>query len=481
LTGFAVDPRNLTVEEIEAVALSAVPAGAAPPEPEPDVMSAAEGEGRPPRQLELRSIREPRDVQRERKEYYRWLDVQQSTEFGSVFTDRETGEVHSYAHWAPVAMEANQQLELELPGYSKNHVIRQRLAQKISDEVVPVARERRWGIRYNTRCAEQLQQARWSGAVGYSLSKGKNVVFWDTKAGLSRLCPDDAREEAQRLSKKVLGPLEELQASDHALHYAVFTTPNTGPGGLRKEMASICRRFRNSILKAKDADGSLIFPEIKGALCVLEAPLGSARDWNVHLNVILVVKGYLDYGKLRRIWHWDVEIQKLATGPGVVKGALTELIKYAVAATVAKSAEKAAAEAGDGSAEGADPEARRPPPPMLEWTGAELFEWLMAMRGFRRTRTYGCLYRLKRPDPDDLGQIVWLGRIDNQGGGRGYRLSSALLDSIPEDKSSGQSVIQRYISMIRGLALPGIRGAGTLGDSIPRDALHRIEETSEIL
>lgn len=472
-TGFAIDPRNLTVEEVEAVALSAVPAGAAPPEPQPDVMSAAEGEGRPPRQLELH--REPLDVQRERKEYYRWLDVQQSTEFGSVFTDRETGEVHSYAHWAPVAVEANQQLELELPGYSKNHVTRQGLAEVITERALPIARERQYGIRYLSRCSEQLQQARWSGAYGYSLSKGKSVVFWDTKAGLSRLCPDDAREEAQRLSKKVLGPLEELQASDHALHYAVFTTPNTGPGGLRKEMASICRRFRNSILKAKHKDGSPVFPEIKGALCVLEAPLGSARDWNVHLNVILVVKGYLDYGKLRKIWHWDVEIKKLATGPGVVKGALTELIKYAVAATVAKSAEKARVAEGlcDGTEE------RPPPPPMLEWTGAELFEWLMAMRGFRRTRTYGCLYRLKRPEVEDLGQIVWLGRVDHQGGR--YRLSSALLDSIPEDKSSGQSVMQRYISMLRGLALPGIRGAGTLGDSIPRDALHRIDESQEIL
>lgn len=473
MTGFAVPLGNLTVEEIEALALSAVPAGAAPPDPEPEVMNPATGEGRPPQQLELRSAKEPRDIARERREYYRWLQTQESTEVGSVFTNRETGEVHSYAHWAPVAVEANEQLELDLPGYSKNHVTRQLLAKKISNEVVPVARERQWGIRYNMRCAEQLQQARWSGAVGFSLSKGKNIVFWDTKAGLSRLCPDDAREEAQRLSKKVLEPLEALQASGHALHYAVFTTRNAPAGGLRKEMASICRRFRNTILKSGD------FPEVKGALCVLEAPLGSARDWNVHLNVILVVSGYLDYGKLRKAWHWNVEIQKLAQGPGVVKGALTELIKYAVAATVAKSAEKASVLHGEtGPARLADDQ-RPSPPPMLEWTGAELFEWLMAMRGFRRTRTYGCLYRLKRPDPDDLGQIIWLGRIDHEGGR--YRLSSALLDSIPEDKSSGQSVIQRYISMIRGLALPGIRGAGTLGDSIPRDALHRIEESQQVL
>src|SRR5262249_48375599 len=150
----------------------------------------------------------------------------------------------------------------------------------------------------------------------------------------------------------VLDPLEALQASGHGLHYAVFTSPNAAPGQLRKEMVRLCRRFRDTILKSGD------FPEVKGALCVLEAPLGSQREWNVHLNVILVVKGFLDYKKLRRLWHWNVELQPLAKGPGVVKGALCELIKYAVAATVAKSAEKV--EASTRLRDGTE---REPPPP----------------------------------------------------------------------------------------------------------------------
>jgi hypothetical protein len=413
----------------------------------------------------LRSVREPRDVQRDRLDYYRWLQAEESTEFGSVFVDQATGEVHSYAHWAPTALEAQQQLELALPGYSLNHHVRKELSKALDERALVEARRRGYGVKYVMRCSEQLKQARWSGAVGYSLSKAKNVVFWDSKAGLSRLCPDDAREEAMRLQRKVLGPLEEHQESGLALHYAVFTSPNAAPGRLRTEMVRINKAFRNRILRAKYPDGSLVFPEIKGALVVLEAPLGSARDWNVHLNVILVVKGYLDYAKLRAKWWWNVEVDRLAQGPGVVKGALCELIKYACAATVAKSAEKAAQAATlrDGTP-------REPPPPMLQWTGAELLEWLLAMRGFRRTRTYGCLFRLKKPKAEDLGQIVWLGRLDFEGGR--YRVRSALLESIPEDKSSGQSAIQRYISMIRGLALGSLRGAGTLGDQIERDALH---------
>jgi len=408
---------------------------------------------------------EPFDVRRDRLDYYRWLQTEQLKEFGATFTDQH-GETRSYAAWAPTALEAQGQLELDLPGYHKNHLIRQRLADRIEQRVLTIC-SALWLHKY----VDRLRRARWSGAYGYSLSKGKAVVFWDDKAGLSRLCPDDAREEAMRLQRRVLDPLEALQADGHALHYCVFTTPNAAPGGLRAEMVRIGRRFRE-IFKAKNKHGELMFPEVKGALCVLEAPLSGARDWNVHLNVILVVKGYLDYQKLQRWWHWNVEMRKLPVGHGVVRGALTELIKYAVAATVAKSAEKAAAAELDAAGEN-DSHRRTPPPPMLEWSGEELLEWLKAMRGFRRTRTYGCLFRLKKPKAEDLGQIVWLGRVDMATDR--YRLSSTLLDSIPEDKFSGRDLRERYEALKRALAPGGLKGAGTLGDSIPRDVLHRIK------
>ena len=394
---------------------------------------------------------EPLDVQRDRRWYQRELQIDGSVEFGAVFTNQETGEVHSYAHWAPTAHEAQQQLELDLPGYSKNHHIRQQLAHALDTRAIAVARRKQWGVKYLDNCIKRLRMARWSGAVGFSLAKGKTIVYWDEKAGLSRLCPDDAREESQRLSKKLVEPLEALQADGHSLHYCVFTTPNTAAGNLRKEMVSINKRFRR-LLKA--------LPEIKGALCVLEAPLGSRRDWNVHLNVVLVVKGYLDYAKVQHQWHWNVEMRKLPTGPGVVRGALAEVIKYAVAATVAKSAEKAA-EAEEAAAETRKP----PPPPMLEWTGEELFEWLMAMRAFRRTRTYGCLFRLKRPKAEDLGQIVWLGSLWHEGGR--YRVASALLDSIPEDKSTGQSRAERWQTLMRELQPRSFHGSDPFGAQTP--------------
>ncbi len=398
---------------------------------------------------------EPLDVQRDRRWYQRELQIDGSVEFGATFTNQETGEVHSYAHWAPTAHEAQEQLELDLPGYTKNHLTRQALAAALEERAIPVARRKQWGVKYLDNCSKRLRTARWSGALGYSLGKQKNIIFWDEKAGLSRLCPDDAREESQRLSKKLVEPLEALQADGHSLHYCVFTTPNVAPGGLRKEMVRICKRFRR-LLKA--------LPEIKGALCVLEAPLSSRRDWNVHLNVVLAVKGFLDYGKVQHLWHWNVEMRKLAQGPGVVRGALAEVIKYAVAATVAKSAEKAASREEEGPLE----ERRPPAPPMLEWTGEELFEWVMAMRAFRRTRTYGCLFRLKKPKAEDLGQIVWLGSLWHEGGR--YRVASALLDSIPEDKSHGLSRAERWQTLMRQLQPQSFGGLGSFGDPIPAPA-----------
>jgi hypothetical protein len=73
----------------------------------------------------------------------------------------------------------------------------------------------------------------------------------------------------------------------------------------------------------------------------------------------------------------------------------------------------------------------------------------MAMRAFRRTRTYGCLYRLPKPKAEDLGQIVWLGSMWHEGGR--YRVASALLNSIPEDKSPGLTRAERWLQLMQQL------------------------------
>ena len=374
--------------------------------------------------------------------------ISQAAEFGATY--EQNGETHSFAALAPTALEAHEQLSLELSGYSERAAIRVALAAKMEREILPRAPEE-WLHGYPDR----LRLARQSGQYGIRIDTGKAVVFWDAKAGLSRLCPDDAREEAMRLRRRVMPRVEELRASGHRMLYAVFTVPNFDPGKLRDGMKGIIERFKASVLKAKDADGELLFPEIKGALVVLEAPLGGSRTWNVHLNVILVIapKVFFDFGKLRHQWHWDVDMQWISDAPGAFEGAFAELIKYAVAATVAKSAEHLTKKG------------RTPAPPMLEWTPDELLEWLRAMHGFRRTRAYGAMYGLDEPEAEELGAVVWVGTVSLQGGRYKHRLT--LLDSIPEDKFSGLAPADRWRAMIQALMPRPLAAAGTLGDELP--------------
>jgi hypothetical protein len=389
--------------------------------------------------------------------------IEAAGRFGSTFTDDNLG-TRSYAALMPAALQLSEQLEREeLPGYTTRAKIRARLADKIEAEVFPLWRPR-WLERYPMR----LRTARQSGAFGVQVATGRPVVYWDHKAGLSRLCPDDAREEAMRLHRRNEPTLREWteRGPAHRITYAVFTTPNNQQGDLLDGMRTIFEKFKRTILASGE------FPAIKGALCVLEAPLGRERDWNVHLNVLLLHDGFVDWGKIRRLWHWNVHMAQLSRDPGAIGSALRELIKYAVAATVSKSEAKAhvrsdsshvggvggdtgprvgsdrpggargvpadsagrtAAPDGHGGAL-ASPPGDYPAPPMLEWTGTEVAEWLKAFHGFRRTRGYGQLYGLTRLDPPALGAIAWLGRVLWQGGRFVHRL--ALLDSIPEDKSA---------------------------------------------
>lgn len=348
--------------------------------------------------------------------------VRAAGRFGSVYQDELTHERRSYLSLIPDTVHASAQLDLDLPAYSERAEIRRRLADKIETEVLPGYCPR-WLERYPGK----LRSARLTGCFGLRRDTGRPIIYWDEKAGLSRLCPDDAREESQRLKRRVLDPLQLAQADGAALDYVVFTTPNAKPGDLRRGMQAIYRRFRRVLPK---------FPQIKGALCVLEAPLGQARDWNIHLNVIIVSRGFVDWRALRAAWHWNMEIRRLPKEPGAIAGALAELIKYAVAATVSKSADHAARSAA---------------PPMLEWTGLELREWLEAFHGFRRTRTYGVLYRLPDPEPD-LGPIVWLGRVSFERGRYVHHIP--LLDSIPEDKSLHLSPLERFKKLCRQMKPP---------------------------
>ena len=129
----------------------------------------------------------------------------------------------------------------------------------------------------------------------------------------------------------------------------------------------------------------------------MEDPLSADHQWNVHLNVILLVDGRFDFDQAGAVWSevWgtyaDVRFQPLKREG--IAGALAELVKYAAKTIPAEGA-------GEGTT---NPRTNRPAPPaMTEWPPDLFIEWWDA-RHYRRVRGYGRLYAIdgKRWDAND--------------------------------------------------------------------------------
>lgn len=430
----------------------------------------------------------------------RELEVERSHRFAEPYR-REDGTRGNLADLIPELYQVNKQFELKLGSMTKRSLVRLELAHAIETKVLGLTDNMWiWSL------PDRLRAARKSFCLGFRPSDGRQRVAWDNKAGLSRICPDDAREDSRRMQRRVIDPLLEMKKNGRQVTYCVFTLPNYQPGELRKGIKAIYKRF-GALLK-KRAGGKLKWDQVEAAMCVLEAPLARDRTWNVHLNVLLVHRGFLDYGELRKDWHWNVEFQRVTGGREELEKSLREIIKYSARAVAEKSqcqntstvsgisAARLAAHAGNsysptaasptpptaapgqadllgvplpprnefsraelGAAASSSaeplPTATRQeggqaassssspgPPAMCDWTGEELLEWLTAFRGFRRTRTYRALYRLAKPAKDSLVGYLWLGK--GEWVNSGWRIRLGPLDSIPGDKSTTPDALERF-------------------------------------
>jgi hypothetical protein len=276
----------------------------------------------------------------------------------------------------------------------------------------------------------RMRTCRRNAPVGIKPDGGK-IFAWDCKCGYTRLCPDEARAETQRLSEKYVPAMIKWVSAKptRRLFYCVFTSPNFPAGDLiggKRWQFDAFREFR---------EHEYIRQRVKGALVVQEDPLSANDDWNVHLNVILCVEGEFDYGKAREAWGYHVWFP-----PSPLKGdaeslARTEqeLVKYSAKHTGEKSAEKFAA--GESAA-----------PPMTSWPHARWMEWWFAQRptndkgratAFRRTRSYGCLYKVEfEQETLDMSQVIWVGSIEYGPDGRYRAQLKETVHLIPEDNFS---------------------------------------------
>lgn len=276
----------------------------------------------------------------------------------------------------------------------------------------------------------RLREARQNGTVMWHPERQKFFTIWDAKANLPLLCPDDAREEAMRVQRRYLPHMLEWRNNGKSIHKAVFTLPNFQPGELHKGMEQIFARLKG-VRKH--------FPQIRGMLAVLEAPLSADRTWNVHLNVFLLCDGWIEYEDLRRHWHWQLDIYRVRGGEDELESVFRELIKYPLQAISAKS--EAHSQGGTSAA-----------PAMVEWTAAEWLEWWAAHQRFRRTRSYGVLYGIGDPEPESMDGAVAVGFAWRDGDRLRRRVT--LLDLIPADNSSGERLVERLRRELRRLLGP---------------------------
>ncbi len=432
----------------------------------------AAGEAPPP--LVAMAMRE-----RDREE-----QIERNAQFAEPYL-KPDGTRGNVADLIPDLYDAHKQLELQLGSMSRRALVRLELAHALQSKVLPLTDDG-----WIHSLPDRLRAARQSFCLGFRPADGRRRIMWDQKAGLSRICPDDAREDSARMSRRVIDPILALKKNGCQVTYAVFTVPNYQPGQLRKGIKAIYKRF-GALLK-RQKGGRLEFHNVDAAMCVLEAPLARDRTWNVHLNVILVHRGFLDWRAMQEAWHWGVHFQRIRGGKAELEAAMREIIKYSARAvaeksqcpntstdggTTAASANAPGQAVADTSGQTAlsltgsvDPSRSPPkpcaplelggpneparitssgngPPAMCDWTGQELLEWLTAFRGFRRTRTYRALYRLAKPARDDLTGYVWVGK--GNWVATGFRVWLGPLFSIPGDKSTTPDALERYYKHLR--------------------------------
>lgn len=367
---------------------------------------------------------------------------------------------------------------------AKRRAAERELGRYIAERVVPITRDPRI-----LELPDKLHDCRSAGCYGVQ-PNGRGIIAFDSKCGELRLCPDEARADQQRLVERYLPPILDALGQGLRAHYVVLTRPNVAPGDLAAELAGSFKHLRalrrcgvrrckvcatpyysaNAKLKARKrctrstgedttCGGKLgarrvAFPQIKGILAVLEAPLGAHADWHVHLNLVLLVDGWLDYTELRAAWGYNLEIRRLEGEGDQLRQALIEVIKYPVVLTAEKSDRvEAGGWRGDPSpqlellasssdrAEYFDAKGRVAAPPMTAWPPELWVEWYQAHQRFRRVRGYGLLHGVALDDAPtlDLDDVLWCGQLRLVG--TGYVISIPLLGSIPGDNSPARRAL----------------------------------------
>lgn len=272
--------------------------------------------------------------------------------------------------------QAAEEIRAFFPRWEESRYIEHLLADHVRVYIVPqLPPERRTQF---LDYVERMDQCRISGVVGEKPPpKVGKVVMWEHKCGLRWFCPDEARVDGMRVAVRYTPAIEGFleEKPTHRVQKGVFTDHNFPPGQLLAGIQFIFDRwdaFRHH------------FPMIKGALIIMECPAAADGSWNVHLNVMLMIDGPIDWREVQAVWGANVDLQDIPRG--TVAEAMPEMIKYTAKMIPAE---------GDGPIGSIDKRTGRPrAPALIEYTAAQLLEFIDAHKACRRVRGYGVLYAI---------------------------------------------------------------------------------------
>lgn len=369
-------------------------------------------------------------------------------------------------------------LEASLPAASDRRRYELKLADMIQHRVIP------FYAQFEPQLKElpaKLRACRDSGLVGIVAETGEVRHRWPEKCNQGKLCAHEAREEGQRLADRYLQPISNF-LSDHRtarLQYWVISPLNCQPETLHDSKREILKVFSKLNRRA-------VTKRVAGAVVVQEDPLSADNEtWNLHINVLALVNGYFDWKAYRQAFmdelgHDQIQIEfisqkqmerrsaakaarraKRAGGPvstmppnrhQVIADTFVELIKYVTKITgydhVQKTEPEGVSDQGSPGPDDTGDSSRRriEARPMYAWPADRWFEWYRANKGFRRTRSYGVLYRVcdtcgsyqhsaaecgQQCEPEPV--VEWVGSVEWRDFAAGYVSS---IDLIPAHKSA---------------------------------------------
>jgi hypothetical protein len=282
-----------------------------------------------------------------------------------------------------------EEIKTALPGYAERRKQEQQVSEYLQTKVWPL------GVCLDAySIADKMHHCRRHGVVGVRESSKDHVIAWDSKCGYSKLCPDESRTEGLRLAESYIPALDYFldRSHHHSVQFWVLTIPNVPAGELHAAKRTLFMEFIKLYKKNRST--------VKGVLVVQEDPLAIDGDmWNVHLNAVVLLSGYIDWATVREQWGYNIAfysesqmvektIAKLErkgidagamTKRTVLQAAFAELAKYTTKLTGGREHETFSNHL-------------KKAPPLVEWPALRFVEWWAANKGFRRTRSYGILY-----------------------------------------------------------------------------------------